>query len=212
MEIVWLGHSCFRIRGREATIVTDPCPPSSGYNIAKPAAAIVTISHDHEGHSYRKGVAGSPRIIDGPGEYEVEGVFITGVPTYHDGRRGALRGKNLAFILETEDIRVCHLGDLGHTPTAEQVEELSGLDILLIPVGGHTTIDGAAAAEIVSLLEPRLVIPMHYRTAASKASLDPLDRFLREMGVQSYQPQAKLATSRASLPQETQVVVLDYRR
>lgn len=212
MEIVWLGHSCFRIRGREATVVTDPCPPSSGYNIAKPTAAIVTISHDHEGHSYRKGVAGSPRIIDGPGEYEVEGVFIVGVPTYHDSRRGEVRGKNLAFILEMEDIRVCHLGDLGHTPTAEQVEELSGLDILLIPVGGHTTIDGAAAGEIVSLLEPRLVIPMHYRTAASQAPLDPLDRFLREMGVKSYQPQAKLATSRASLPQETQVVVLDYRR
>ena len=212
MEIIWLGHSCFRIRGREATVVTDPCPPSSGYSIGKPATAIVTISHDHADHSYVKGVTGSPRLIDGPGEYEVEGVFITGVPTYHDSQQGAVRGKNLAFILEAEDIRVCHLGDLGHTPTAEQVEELSGLDILLIPVGGHTTIDGAAAAEVVSLLEPRLVIPMHYRTPTTKPQLDPLDRFLREMGIKSYEPQPKLSASRASLPQETQVVVLDYRR
>lgn len=212
MEIIWLGHSCFRIRGREATVVTDPCPPSTGYNIGKPAAAIVTISHDHADHSYVKGVTGSPRLIDGPGEYEVEGVFITGVLTYHDNRRGEVHGNNLAFILEVEDIRVCHLGDLGHTPTAEQVEELSGLDILLTPVGGHTTIDGAAAAEVVSLLEPRLVIPMHYRTPATKPQLDPLDRFLREMGVKSYEPQPKLSASRASLPQETQVVVLDYRR
>jgi len=212
MEIVWLGHSCFRIRGREAAMITDPCPPSSGYNIGKPAAAIVTVSHDHEDHCYVKGVAGSPRLIDGPGEYEVEGIFITGVPTYHDSRQGALHGKNLAFILEVEDIRVCHLGDLGHTPTPEQVEELSDLDILLIPVGGHTTIDGAAAAEVVSLLEPRLVIPMHYRTDATKPQLDSLDRFLREMGLKSHEPQAKLSTSRASLPHETQVVVLDYRR
>jgi len=212
MEIIWLGHSCFRIRGREAIVITDPCPPSTGYTIGKPAAAIVTISHDHEDHSYLKGVAGSPTQIAGPGEYEIEGVFVTGVSTYHDNQQGQILGKNLAFILDTEDIRVCHLGDLGHSPTAEQVEELSGLDILLIPVGGHTTIDGAAAAEVVSLLEPRLVIPMHYGTQATKSELDPLDRFLREMGIKAVEPQPKLITSRASLPHEMQVVVLDYKR
>lgn len=212
MEIVWLGHACFRIRGREAAIVTDPCPPSSGYHIGRPSAAIVTVSHDHPDHCYLKGMAGSPQVIDGPGEYEIEGVFITGVPTYHDTRKGSARGKNVAFVLELEDVRVCHLGDLGHTPTAEQVEELSTVDILLIPVGGQTTIDGATAAEVVSLLEPRLVLPMHYRTPASTAALDPLDRFLREMGIKSYEPQAKLSVSRGSLPHETQVVVLDYKR
>ncbi|MFQ6019236.1 MAG: MBL fold metallo-hydrolase [Dehalococcoidia bacterium] len=212
MEIVWLGHSCFRIRGREAAIVTDPCPPTSGYNIGKPSAAIVTISHDHDNHSYLKGVAGSPRVIDGPGEYEINGVFLSGIPTYHDARKGAEHGNNTSFVLEMETLRVCHLGDLGHVPTADQVEELSGVHILLVPVGGHTTIDAAAAAEVVSLLEPRLVIPMHYDTPAAAVPLASLDRFLREMGVKSYEPQAKLPLSRSALPQETQVVVLDYKR
>ena len=212
MEIVWLGHSCFRLRGREASIVTDPCPPATGYNIGKPSADIVTISHQHEDHCYVKAVAGNPVVIDGPGEYEVHGAFITGVATYHDGLRGAARGGNVAFVLEMEDIRVCHLGDLGHTPTADQVEELTGVDILLVPVGGQDTIDGAAAAEVVNLLEPRLVIPMHYGTEAVKAKLEPLDRFLKEMGATAVEPQPKLTVSRSSLPHETQVVLLDYKR
>jgi L-ascorbate metabolism protein UlaG (beta-lactamase superfamily) len=212
MEIVWLGHSCFRIRGREAAVVTDPCPPGTGYNIGKLSASIVTISHDHTNHSYRKGVAGSPRVIDGPGEYEMDGAFIDGVLTYHDSQKGAERGRNIAFIMEMDNLRLCHLGDLGHVPTADQVEEMSGVHILLVPVGGHTTIDGGAAAEVVSLLGPNLVIPMHYETPAAAVTLDPLDRFLREMGVKAHEPQAKLSVSRSALPQETQVVVLDYKR
>lgn len=212
MEIVWLGHSCFRIRGREATIVTDPCPPATGYAIGKPTADIVTISHRHGNHDYTKAVAGSPVVLDGPGEYEIHGAFITAVPTYHDDQKGSERGRNLAFIVEMEDIRVCHLGDLGHTPTAEQAEEMTGADILLVPVGGGTTIDGAKAAEVVSLLEARLVIPMHYRTEALKDGLDPPDRFLKEMEVTSLEPQPKLSINRSNIPSETQVVLLDYRR
>lgn len=192
--------------------MADPCPPSSGYNIGKPSADIVTISHRHQNHCYTKAVAGSPVQIDSPGEFEVHGVFITGIPTYHDGRKGAVRGDNVAYVMEMEGIRVCHLGDLGHTPTPDQVEEMSGVDILLVPVGGHSTIDGATAAEVVSLLEPRLVIPMHYRTEAMRDQLDPLDRFLKEMGTKAVEPQAKLSVSRTSLPHETQVLVLDYRR
>ncbi len=212
MEIVWLGHSCFRIRGREATIVTDPCPPATGYAIGKPTADIITISHHHGNHDYTKAVAGSPVVLDGPGEYEIHGAFITAVPTYHDDQKGSERGRNLAFIVEMEDIRVCHLGDLGHTPTAEQAEEMTGADILLVPVGGGTAIDGAKAAEVVSLLEARLVIPMHYRTEALKDGLDPPDRFLKEMEVTSLEPQPKLSINRSNIPSETQVVLLDYRR
>lgn len=212
MEILWLGHACFRLRGREATIVTDPCPPASGYSLGKPSAHIVTISHDHQGHCYLKGVAGSPKVINGPGEFEVAGVFIAGITTYHDDRKGALRGRNIAYVIEMEEMRICHLGDLGHVPTAEQGEELSGVDILLIPVGGRSTIDGAVAAEVVSLLEPRLVIPMHYRTDAAKVPLDPLDRFLKEMGIASYEARPKLTVSKSALPSETQVVILDYKR
>lgn len=211
MEILWLGHSCFRIRGREATVVTDPCPPASGYNIGKPSADIVTISHPHDNHSYLKAVAGSPRVIQGPGEYEVHGAFITGVATYHDAQKGAVRGANTAYVIEMEDIKVGHLGDLGHTPSAEQAEELTGVDILLIPVGGETTIDGAKAAEIVSLLEARIVIPMHYATTAFQGKLDPPDRFLKEMGATRLEPQPKLTVTRTTVPTDTQVVLLDYK-
>lgn len=212
MEIVWLGHSCFRIRGREATVVTDPCPPSSGYAIGKPTADIVTLSHRHDDHAYMKAVAGHPVVLDGPGEYEIHGAFITGIGTYHDSERGAERGESIVFIIEMEDIRVCHLGDLGHAPTAEQAEEITGADVLFVPVGGNSTIDGAKAAEIVSLLEARLVIPMHYKTNASKAPLEPPDRFLKEMGVTAVEPQPKLSLSRSAIPNETQVMVLDYKR
>ena len=212
MEITWLGHSCFRIRGREAAIVTDPCPPSSGYTIGKPTANIVTISHRHENHSYVKAVAGGPVVIERPGEYEIHGAFVTGVGTYHDDSKGADRGPNVTFVLEMEDVRVCHLGDLGHTPTPDQVEEMSGVGVLLVPVGGNATIDGAAAAEVVNIIEPALVIPMHYRTEVTKDDLSPVDRFLKEMGAKDLEPQPKLTVSRSSLPQETQVVLLDYRR
>ncbi len=213
MDIVWLGHSCFRIRGREATVVMDPCPPASGYNIGKPTADIITISHRHDDHTYVKAVAGSPVIIDGPGEYEIHGAFITAISTYHDAEKGAQLGSNLAFVIEMEDIRVCHLGDLGHAPSADQAEEMTGVDVLLIPVGGERTIDGPKAAEIAAMLEARLVIPMHYRTEAGGAKLEPPDRFLKEMGVAAApELQPKLSVTHNSIPSETQVVLLDYRR
>ena len=212
MEIIWLGHSCFRIRGRGVTIVTDPCPPSSGYTIGKPTADIVTISHPHENHSYVKAVAGNPVRIERPGEYEIHGAFMTGVSTYHDMDNGATHGANVSFVLEIDEVRVCHLGDLGHTPTPDQVEEMSGVGVLLIPVGGDTTIDGATAAEVVNLIEPAIVIPMHYRTEVTKNELAPLDRFLKEMGAKDLEPQPKLTVTRSSLPPEMQVLLLDYRR
>ncbi|MDZ4278759.1 MAG: MBL fold metallo-hydrolase, partial [Dehalococcoidia bacterium] len=164
MEITWLGHSCFRLRGRDAAVVFDPCDKKTGYNIGRPTADIVTVSHDHPGHSNVAAVAGSPRVVAGPGEFEIAGVLIMGIRTYHDKEQGGKLGKNTAYVLELDDVRVCHLGDLGHVPTPEQVEELSGVHVLLAPVGGGSTIGAAAAAEVVSLLEPKLVIPMHYKT------------------------------------------------
>ncbi|MCS7276942.1 MAG: MBL fold metallo-hydrolase [Dehalococcoidia bacterium] len=212
MEIVWLGHSCFRLRGRQTTVVTDPCPPSTGYHLGRPTAQIVTVSHRHEDHSYVQGVAGNPKVLDAPGEYDIGGTFVTAVPTYHDGRKGAVRGPNLVFVLEMDGLTICHLGDLGHLPTPEQVELLSGVDVLFVPVGGHTTLDGAQAAEVVSLLEPKVVIPMHYRTPACRLSLDPLDRFLKELDVDAVEPQKRLSLTAGSLPETTEVVVLDYER
>lgn len=212
MDITWLGHSCFRIKAKEATVVTDPCPPSSGYNIGKPTADIVTISHSDDNYSYVKGVAGKPVIISSPGEYEIHEAFITGITTYQDTEKGSGRGKNLSFVIEMEGLRVCHLGNLGHTPTAEQAEEMTGVDVLLIPVGGGDTIDGAKAAEIVSLLEARVVVPMHYKTDAYKDGLEPPDRFLKELGASASEPQAKLSLNKTTVPMETKAILLDYKR
>jgi L-ascorbate metabolism protein UlaG (beta-lactamase superfamily) len=213
MEITWLGHSCFRMRGRDATVVTDPCDKSTGYNISRPNADIVTVSHDHPAHANVSGVAGTPRVIRGPGEFEVSGVLIQGIPTFHDSEKGGELGKNTAFVIELDDVLICHLGDLGHVPTSEQVEELSGVDVLFVPVGGGSTIGASAAAETVSLLEPKLVIPMHYKTPVSKAELEPLERFLKEIGAPGAlaEKQPKLSVTKSTLPHEIKVQVMEYK-
>jgi L-ascorbate metabolism protein UlaG (beta-lactamase superfamily) len=211
MEIKWLGHSCFVLRGKEATVVTDPFDPTLGYPQAIPEANIVTVSHEHSHHSFVAAVRGNPRLIKGPGEYEVANIFIYGIRTFHDAERGRRRGKNTAYLMEIDDVRVCHLGDLGHVPTSEQVEELSGTDVLLIPVGGVCTINAAAAAETISLLEPKVVVPMHFRTEAAKIELEPVEHFLKEMGLIKPSPQLELAVTKSSLPEQTKVVLLDYR-
>ena len=214
MEITWLGHSCFRLRGRDAAVVMDPCGKETGYNISRPAADIVTVSHEHPAHNNVGGVAGSPRVVQGPGEFEIAGVLIMGIPTYHDSEKGEKLGKNTAYVLELDDVRVCHLGDIGHVPTPEQVEELSGVDILLAPVGGGSTINAAAAVETISLLEPKLVIPMHYKTPALKdGGLEPLGRFIKEMGAKNAyeERQPKLSVTKSTLPEETKVLVLEYK-
>ena len=213
MEITWLGHSCFKLRGRTASVITDPPGKSTGYVIGRPTANVITISHDHEGHNYVKAVTGKPRVIQGPGEFEVAGVLIRGTHTFHDQENGAELGRNTAYVMEIDELTICHLGDIGHIPTAEQVEELSGIDILLAPVGAGTTIGGAAAAETVSLLGPKLVIPMHYGTPASKGQLEAIDTFLKEIGAPQAldERQPKLSVTKSTLPQETKVQVLDYK-
>ncbi len=212
MEIVWLGHSCFRIRGKEATIVTDPFDKTLGYPVRKPTASIVTVSHSHPQHSFVDGVAGNPRVVSRPGEYDIANVFINGIATYHDNEKGAVRGNNTVFFIEIDEVKVCHLGDLGHVPTTEQVEQMSGVDILMIPVGGVSTINAAAAAETIGLLEPKLVIPMHYKTEVVKMELEPLEHFIKVMGLKEVVSQPKLNVTKSSLPPETKVLVLDYRR
>ena len=212
MEIVWLGHSCFRIRGKEATIVTDPFDKTLGYPMRKPTASIVTVSHNHPQHSFVDGVAGSPRVVSRPGEYDIANVFINGIATFHDKEKGAQRGKNIIFFMEIDEVKLCHLGDLGHVPTSEQVEQMSGTDILMVPVGGGSTLDAAAAAETIGLLEPKLVIPMHYKTEVVKMELEPLENFIKVMGLKEVVSQPKLSITRSTLSPETRVMVLDYRR
>jgi len=210
MEISWLGHSCFKIRGKNATVITDPYSPNLGYSLGKPTARIVTVSHRHEGHSYTEGVSGEPRLVTGPGEYEISGVLIIGIPTFHDEEKGVKRGKNIAYLMEVDDILICHLGDLGHVLTTEQTEAIDNADVLLIPVGGVSTINATTASQIVRQLEPKVVIPMHYKTPAINCELEPVDRFLQEAGALTAVPQPKLSLTKSSLPLSTQVFLLDY--
>ena len=212
IEITWLGHSCFKIKGKEATVLTDPYDESIGYALGEPKANIVTSSHPHPGHGFISGVGGQPRIVRGPGEYEIAGIFITGIATFHDSTKGSERGKNTVYLIEMDDMRLCHLGDLGYPLTAEQAEEIDSVDVLLVPVGGLSTIDAATAVETVRLLQPRIVIPMHFQTEVLRIQLAPVDRFLREMGIKAgLSAQPKLSINKTGLSEETQVVLLDYR-
>lgn len=210
MEITWLGHGCFRIRAKEATVVTDPCDKNSGYSLGRPTADLITVSHEDPSHSAVSAVAGDPRVLSGPGEYEISGASVVGVTTWRG--KDKTDGPNIAFVIELEDLRIGHLGGIGHVPTSDQVEEMGNIDILLVPVGGGGAIDAPPAAETVSLLEPKLVIPMHFSTDVDKHNLDPVDRFLKEMGVKAEERHTKIAVTRSSLPEATQVLVLDYKK
>ena len=210
MDISWLGHSCFKIRGRYVTVITDPYSPDLGYSLGKPTACIVTVSHQHPGHSYVQGIGGEPRLVTGPGEYEIGGILIIGVATFHDGEEGRKRGRNTAYVMELDEVSVGHLGDLGHVLTAEQVEEIGNVDVLLLPVGGVSTINAPMAAEVVRQLEPKVVVPMHYKTEALNRELEPAERFLKEMGIKEVNSQPKLSLTKSSLPATMQVFLLDY--
>lgn len=212
MELTWLGHSCVRLRAKEATVVSDPCDKSTGYSIGRPSADIVTVSVHDRAHDYVEGVAGSPRLIDGPGEFEISGASIIGIATYRGKAQQPESGRNIAYVIEAEDIRIGHLGAIGHVPTSDQIEQMSNVDVLLVPVGGGESLDAPPAAETVNLIEPRLVIPLHYKTELEKEKLDPVDRFLKEMGAKSVQAQPKVSISRSSLPGETHVIVLEVKR
>ena len=212
VEIAFLGHSCFRLKGKEAVLVADPFDPSLGYPWPKPQADIVTISHAHPGHSYAAGVGGDPRVVQGPGEYETKGVFVLGLATYHDAEQGKKLGTNTIYLVEIDEVRVLHLGDLGHPLTSEMVGDLGRVDVLLVPVGGGTALGARAAAGLVRAMEPRVIIPMHYRTESGGASLEPVVPFLKEMGAEQVVPQPRFSVSRVSLPAETRVILLDHRR
>lgn len=212
MEITWLGRSCVRIRSKEATVVADPCDKGTGYSLGRPTADVVTVSHSDPAHSYVDGVAGQPRVIEGPGEFEIAGMSVVGVSTWRGKEKTPESGRNVAYVFEVEDMRVGHLGGIGHVPTSDQIEAMGGVDILLVGVGGGESLEAAQAAEAVALLEPKIVIPINYQTDAERAKLDPLDRFLKEMGEKDPEHHAKVTITRSSLPEETQVLVVDYKR
>ena len=211
MDIVWYGHSCFRISERgQAAIVTDPFGQDLGYEIPRLKADIVTVSHDAPGHNFLAAIKGYEHVISGPGEYEIGGVFIMGIATFDQTQE--IPRRNVVYVFDYNSLIVAHMGDLDHVPSQSMIDALGPVDIALIPVGGGKSLSSSQAAEVVSLLEPSLVVPMHYRTETLLGlELDPVDRFLKEMGINSIQEETILRVSAGSLPEQTQVVLLDYR-
>jgi L-ascorbate metabolism protein UlaG (beta-lactamase superfamily) len=211
VDVTWLGHGCFRLRGKAAAVVNDPYPPALGPKLPRLEADLLTISHEHENHAYLRAVKDGAYVISGPGEYEVAGVVVNGLPTYHDTARGAEHGRNTVYVIELDDVRVCHLGDLGHGLDDAMLGAIGNVDLLLAPVGGGRALDGARAAEVVRQVEPRVVVPMHYALPGVRKDLAPVDRFLKEMGVEAAEPQAKLSIQASSGESETRVVLLEAR-
>lgn len=213
MEITWYGQTCFRLSERGlATVVTDPHPPETGLTFPRSRAHIVTVSYDDAQCRYTSGVRGPFKLLDGPGEYEIGDVFVTGITTFADVKRGASRGLNTIFAFTFGGLTVGHLGRLGHVPTQSQVEDLGAVNILLAPVGGSGSLSPARASEVISLFEPSIVIPMYYKIPGLQAKLGALSRFLKEMGLEKVDSQETLKVVRANLSEETRVVVLEPKQ
>lgn len=217
MIISYLGHSCFKIvtkyLGQDLEIITDPYDKSIGFRVPKMSADIVTISHHHDDHDNAMAVSGNiesnPFIIDQSGEYEIKGVFVTGIPSYHDGKEGQDRGENIIYRYDIEGLILVHLGDLGHDLSDNQLDKLGNVDILMIPVGGTYTLNASAASKVVRQIEPRIVIPMHYKAEKLKLKLDSVNAFRKEMGGQA-ETEKKLKITKSNLPsEETKLTILE---
>lgn len=211
MDITWYGQSCFRMKDRTVSVVADPYAKAGGLKLPRLTSDIVTISHDHADHNYAEGVKGDPFVINSPGEYEVKGLFITGLAMWHDDKQGAERGRNTIYVYDFNDAKICHLGDLGHAPTQAQVEEMGNIDVLLVPVGGKYTIDARQAVEVVSLIEPSIVIPMHYALPGMDTPIEGVEAFLKEMGLRDPERLDNYSVTGKRFPEETQVILLENR-
>ena len=211
MDIYWGGQAMFRLKGKNATVIVDPFDPEFvGLKLPKDLDADIAIkTHEHKDHSNLEAVTGDPVKISGPGEYEIKGVSITGVGLFHDTKMGEERGKNTIYNISIDNLNIVHLGDLGHVLTDDQAEEVGNCDILLIPVGSVYTIDAKVASEVVSQLEPRIIIPMHFKTEGLKFELEPVENFLKEMGLEDITAVPKLSITKEKLPEEPQVIVLN---
>lgn len=214
MYITWNGHSSFKIQGDKVTVVTDPYDKSIGLTLPRLSADIVTISHDHDDHNNSSAVKGvddgKPFIIEKPGEYEIKEVFIYGIPSFHDDTQGADRGINTIYRIEIDGISIAHLGDLGHDLEPKQLERLEGVDIVMIPVGGTYTIDAKQASSVISKLEPRIVIPMHYHIPSLKLGkkIDGVENFKKELGVTDIETTAKFKVAKKDLPQDRMKMII----
>lgn len=214
MIITWQGHSCFKIQDKVGTdgitLVTDPFDKSVGLKVPNFEADIITVSHNHADHNNVSALRGKPFVINTAGEYDVKGVLVEGIHSFHDDKEGKERGENIIYRIEIEDISLVHLGDLGKELDNKQLERLERTDVLFVPVGGKYTIDAKKAVEVISQLEPRIVIPMHYMIPGLKIDLDGVDKFIKELGVEPTREE-KLKISKKDLPSEDmELVLLEY--
>lgn len=214
MKIAWYGHSCFKLmvkskNGDKITIITDPFEKSVGLSPPRGNADIVLVSHDHYDHNNVKAISGEPFIANGPGEYDVKGVFVKGIYSFHDTSQGAERGANTIYVIEAEDMKICHLGDFGEKElSSEQLDKIGEVDILMIPVGGIYTIDANEAVKIINQIEPKVVIPMHYKIPKLTLKLNSVDKFLEEIGTQKETLEEFSIQKKDLTEQEMKVVVM----
>jgi len=216
MNINWYGQSCFQISSNQGKInhlstLIDPFEESIGLQLPRKLEAdVVLITHNHLDHNNVKAVSGQPFIASGPGEYDVKGIFIQGIPAFHDNVQGKERGRTTIYTIEAEEIKLCHLGDLGQKElTAEQLDKIGDVDILMIPIGGFFTINAQEAVKIMAQIEPKIIIPMHYKIPNLNIKLDGLDKFLKIVGVKKIEPLSKLFIKEKDLPkEEVKIIVL----
>lgn len=218
MTITYHGHSCFTLRGKVGTVVTDPFSNDIGLTLPNLSADLVTMSHNHGDHNNVAAVSGTARrekpfVIDHLGEYEVGGISVFGVKSFHDDVEGVERGPNAIFTIVVDGVRVCHLGDLGHELTETQINQIGNVDVLLVPVGGFYTIDAKQAVKVARAIDPYYVVPMHYKTdkhdAKKFGELTGVAEFLKEMGADEVAPVDKLKVESERLPEEMEIVVLE---
>ena len=210
MDITWHGHSCFRITERgQISIVTDPYADTIGLPSPKLKADVVSVSHNEPGHNNVQAVKGNPFVIAGPGEYEIGGVFISGI-AMHLAEEDRARW-NVAYLFQYDSLTVLHLGDLSHVPDQSTIEALGEVNVLLVPAGGGKGLRAAQAADVIGLIEPQYIVPMHYALPGLNVDLEPVDKFLKAVGVSKAQEEDVLRVSASSLPEQQQVVVLRPR-
>jgi len=216
MDISFLGHSCFLLKGRDTKVVTDPYGSEVGWQQSKVEADIVTVSHEHKDHNDLSKVEGEPMVIAGPGEYEIKGVSVTGISVFHDDEQGKERGKNTIYAIDIDGLRVCHMGDLGHKLNDKQLDLLDGIDVLMMPVGGFYTVDPKQAAAMIKQISPIVLLPMHFKDKGMKASFDKLitlDKFLQMMdGDGNVVKESKLSLKKTELTEEEMKIVILERK
>ncbi|HLU34320.1 MAG TPA: MBL fold metallo-hydrolase [Thermomicrobiales bacterium] len=208
-EIRWFGHNCFRIKSREATVLMDPVGKKTGYTPSKQTADIVTVSHEHPGHNNAAMVKPEYALINGPGEYELNNIFVTGIRTYHDKVKGAERGYNTIYELEMEGMRIAHLGDLGHVPDEQSLERIEAIDILFVPAGGGPLLSPSEMAELVGTISPKMVIPMQFQTRKGDKGREPVDAFCKHLGIEIPPAVDKLTVKTSDLSDQMQLVVME---